>query len=176
MAKRFILTAFAQDRIGIVADITKIIYDNGCNLEDTEMTQLENEFVMMLLFNGKDSDILEPISRECRRLEKEKGISAYVRELEKETPKPAAKCVKHTILAEGIDHAGIIYKISVFLAKKGINIIRLESRLSPSPKSGTDFYTVKIETGIPGGVNLENLEHELSELGHEIEISMKLTE
>lgn len=48
MAKRFIMTAFAQDRIGIVADITKIIFDAGCNLEDSEMTQLENEFALML--------------------------------------------------------------------------------------------------------------------------------
>jgi glycine cleavage system transcriptional repressor len=52
MAKRFIMTAFAKDRIGLVADITKIIFDNECNLEDTEMTQLEDEFVIMLLFTG----------------------------------------------------------------------------------------------------------------------------
>ena len=72
MTKRFFMTAFAKDRVGLVADITKIIFDNDCNLEDTEMTQLADEFVIMLLFTGQNEGLIEQITKECRRLEKEK--------------------------------------------------------------------------------------------------------
>ena len=40
MQKKFIMTAFSKDRPGIVADVTEVIYENGCNLEDTTMTNM----------------------------------------------------------------------------------------------------------------------------------------
>ena len=66
MTKRFIMTAFAKDRLGLVADITKIVFQNGCNLENTRMTQLEDEFVIMLLFTGENEGLEDQISRDCR--------------------------------------------------------------------------------------------------------------
>ena len=54
MENRFIMTAFGQDRPGIVADVTRLLFENGCNLEDTTMTQLADEFTLILLFTSQD--------------------------------------------------------------------------------------------------------------------------
>ena len=170
MEKRFIMTAFAKDRIGLVADITKIIYEYDCNLEDTEMTQLEDEFVLMLLFTGKNKELIDHISKECRRLEREKGITAFVRELEEEPVKPLKSYNNYSLHAEGIDQAGIVYKISDFLAKHSINISRLISRKTPSPESGTPIYSVEIEIEVPVDKSFTELDHGLSELGQEMDI------
>ncbi|HZC68761.1 MAG TPA: ACT domain-containing protein, partial [Nitrospirales bacterium] len=43
------LTAFGQDRPGIVASLAEGLYHLGCNIEDTCMTRLRDEFAMMLL-------------------------------------------------------------------------------------------------------------------------------
>ena len=43
------LTAFGQDRPGIVAALAEGLYHLGCNIEDTCMTRLRDEFAMMLL-------------------------------------------------------------------------------------------------------------------------------
>src|SRR2546425_10744363 len=43
------LTAFGQDRPGIVAALAEGLYHLGCNIEDTCMTRLREEFAMMLL-------------------------------------------------------------------------------------------------------------------------------
>ena len=40
MEQKFIMTAFSKDRPGIVADVTEVIYENGCNLEDSTMTNM----------------------------------------------------------------------------------------------------------------------------------------
>ena len=37
MNQKFIMIAFGKDRPGIVADVSGIIYENGCNLEDSSM-------------------------------------------------------------------------------------------------------------------------------------------
>lgn len=174
MAKRFIMTAFAQDRIGVVADITKIIYDSGCNLEDSEMTQLEDEFVLMLIFAGDKDGLEAQLSADCRRLEREKSITAFVRELGEEVKKPPAPYTKHHIHAEGLDHAGIIYKISEFFARNSCNILELHSRQRQSPKSGTPLYTVEIDVEVPDALSMDDLEQGLDDLSHEIHIDFFL--
>ena len=174
MTKRFIMTAFAKDRLGLVADITKIIFDNDCNLEDTEMTQLADEFVIMLLFTGQKQGLLEQITRECRRLEKEKNISAFVRELEGEIIKPIKNFNAYSLHVEGVDQAGMVYKISDFLAKNSINIAKLLSRQTMSPQSGTIIYTIEIEIQVPKEKALDELEQDFSELGNQMQIDFHI--
>ncbi len=50
MSNRYIMTAFGKDRAGIVADVTRLLFENECNLEDTTMSMLADEFTLSLLF------------------------------------------------------------------------------------------------------------------------------
>lgn len=50
MGSYAILTAFGHDQPGIVAAITSGLFQLGCNIEDTCMTQLRGEFTMMRWF------------------------------------------------------------------------------------------------------------------------------
>ena len=78
MSKKFLLTAFSKDRPGIVADLSQVIYENGYNLEESSMTYLAGEFAILLLLSTSgqnDGDVQEKLSSECRRLEREKGIT-----------------------------------------------------------------------------------------------------
>ena len=79
MKQRFIMTAFGKDRPGIVADVTELIYESGCNLEDSHMTRLSDEFAMILLFSGNAEGLQDRLVKGCRRLEVEKDLSAYIR-------------------------------------------------------------------------------------------------
>ncbi|OQY02939.1 MAG: hypothetical protein B6I22_12635 [Desulfobacteraceae bacterium 4572_123] len=90
MSKKFLLTAFCKDRPGIVADISQVIYENECNLEDSAMTNLAGEFAILLLFSSMSAennvDLQEKLSGECRRLERDKGITAFIRPVSSEKP------------------------------------------------------------------------------------------
>ncbi|HMU75390.1 MAG TPA: ACT domain-containing protein, partial [Elusimicrobiota bacterium] len=39
--KRYLLTAAGGDRPGLVAAVTRSLFDHGCNLEDSAMTRLQ---------------------------------------------------------------------------------------------------------------------------------------
>jgi len=52
--KKYILTAFGKDKPGIVASITEILYKMGANIEDSSMSRLSGQFVIMLLFTSKN--------------------------------------------------------------------------------------------------------------------------
>ncbi len=50
----FAVSAVGVDRPGIVAAVTGVLVEQGCNLEDTSMSILRGHFAMMLLVAGPD--------------------------------------------------------------------------------------------------------------------------
>ncbi|MBF0468000.1 MAG: hypothetical protein HQK61_03810 [Desulfamplus sp.] len=174
MEKKFIMTAFGKDRPGIVADVSGIIYENGCNLEESQMGLLADEFTLILLLSGQGEMLEDNLYRDCRRLEKEKGISVFIRPLDFKQPDYKINGNRHTVSVEGIDQAGIVYKVSKLLADNNINIITLKSKTKPSPESGTSLYMMDIEVVFPDGIKTERIEHELEIIGKKLHVEISL--
>jgi len=175
MDHRYIMTAFGQDRPGIVADVTKLLFENGCNLEDTTMTQLADEFTLILLFTCQNREIEELLLRECRRLERDRGISAFMRPLQKRQDPGrgvSSTCVLHV---EGEDQAGIVYKISKYLADHGLNICNLQSTVKASPGSGTTIYVMDIHVQIPERMSIQQVEAGLSAVADELNVDITIS-
>ncbi|MCP4110340.1 MAG: hypothetical protein GY749_33260 [Desulfobacteraceae bacterium] len=176
MSKKFLLTAFCEDRPGIVADISQVIYENGCNLEDSTMTSLAGEFAIILLFSplsaGEETDLKEKLSMECRRLEKEKGITAFIRPVSYEGGKPKTDYYSKNLHVEGQDHAGIVFKVSRFLADSDINIATLNSEVKFSPESGSPIYSMELSIEIPPDVSLQTLEQGLNQIGDQLNVDI----
>jgi glycine cleavage system transcriptional repressor len=175
MGQRFIMTAFGKDRPGIVADVTRILYENGCNLEDNSMTLLADEFTLILLFSANSSGVQEQLGLDCRRLEREKGISAFLRPLEARQGTAPAAGITAILHVEGMDQAGIVYKISQFLADQGINIVDLKSVVQASPESGAAIYRMNITVQIPAGTMLDRVESGLTSVAQELHVEISLT-
>ncbi len=175
MEQKFILTAFGKDRPGIVADVTELIYENGCNLEDTRMTLLAGEFTLIVLLSSLDTDrtdLAERLKNACRRLEQEKGLSAFVREVGSMEGYEIGPHAPHTIRLEGMDQAGIVFKISRYLSSHGINIIDLKSKRQFMPQSGTALYSMEINVQIPKTVSLDEFDEGLSKIGDELNVEI----
>ena len=175
MDKRFILTAFGKNRPGIAADVTRILYENGCNLEDNSMTRLADEFTLILLLTCPDSETVEQLQKECRRLEMDKGISAFMRpvaERQETDQTPPAGC---TLQVEGMDQAGIVYKISQHLADKNVDIVDLKSSVKESPLSGTSIYLMNIEVQLPEDMTPKNLEDSLVPVADDLHVDITVS-
>jgi len=175
MDNRYIMTAFGQDRPGIVADVTKLLFDNGCNLEETTMTLLADEFTLILLFTSQEQGIEDLLLRECRRLERDKGISAFVRPLQQRREirrDDLTSCVLHV---EGEDQAGIVYKVSQFLADHGLNISNLQSSVKASPGSGTAIYVMDIHVQVPQELPMTNIETGLGSVADELHVDISVS-
>ena len=173
MEKKFIMTAFGKDRPGFVADISQVIYENGCNLEDSTMTGVSDEFALIILFSGLEEGGLEDqLAKDCRRLEREKGISAFIRPVGSETEEPKEAFSSHTLHVEGLDQAGIVYKVSRYLADNNINIANLNSKVDCSPESGAAIYSMEIQVEISQGAPLDNIEQGLTQIADDLNVDI----
>ena len=175
MGQRFIMTAFGKDRPGIAADVTQILYENGCNLEDTSMTLLAGEFTLILLFTAGSADVEVSLSKACRRLEQEKNISAFLRPLESQKPVESRGFFTRSLHVEGLDQAGIVYNVSRFLANNRINIVDLKSTVKASPESGTAMYMMDIIVQIPEATAMEPLTEGLRAVADELNVDIILS-
>ncbi len=174
MEQKFIMTAFGKDRPGIVADVSQLVYENGCNLEDSTMALMADQFTIMLLLAGQGNDLEERLSNACRRLEIEKGVSAFLRRVDDSAPQAAGARTTRTVHVEGLDKAGIVYRISRFLADRGVNIVTLDSRMNFTPESGAAIYSMKISVHVPEDVSLDELADGLSEIGDQLNVDVSI--
>ena len=172
MEKRFIMAAFSQDRPGVVADITRLLYENGCNLEDSSMANIMDEFAILMLFSGSGDSLEGKLAEECRALEQEKGITAYIKAVASEAKENREQYSRKTITVEGIDQTGIVYKVSRFLADNHINIENLTSQRRLSPESGTALYFMNIKVQVPEEVSSRALEDGLSQVGEDLTLDV----
>lgn len=174
---KFLLTAFSKDRPGIVADLSQVIYENGYNLEESSMTNLAGEFAILLLLSASSAnggDAQEKLTTECRRLEREKGITAFIRPVGQELPKQQSGVVTKTIHVEGLDQAGIVYKVSRFLADNTININTLKTEMRMTPESGAAIYIMTIVVEIPTQLSLQVVEDGLGRIGDQLNVDVSI--
>jgi glycine cleavage system transcriptional repressor len=170
MKQWFALSAIGRDRPGIVADLSELIYECDCNLEDSSMTILGSEFAVLLLLTGEGVDIAARLSAACKRLEWEKRLTVFFRPLDAE-PIPyrsSHRASRYALQAVGVDKAGIVAKLARCLADHRVNVAQLQTQSRREPESGTPIFTVQILMDVPGDVDLDALRERLEVVAGEL--------
>ncbi len=173
----FALSAIGRDRPGIVADLSELIYECDCNLEDSSMTILGGEFAVLLLLSGQSPDSDQRLSAACKRLEWEKRLTVFFRPLEEEPLRYGAgqDTLHYELLATGVDKAGIVARVARCLAEHGANIVQMHTTAQPEPGSGTVIYNMRITLDVPSRVDETTLRERLDHIADDLHIHIDLT-
>src|SRR5687768_18254857 len=67
----------------------------------------------------------------------------------------------YSLRVTGVDRPGIVHGVSELLAKRGVNVASLESRLAHAPLSGTPMFVLEAELQVPSELALSALRKEL---------------
>ena len=113
------VTAVGADRPGIVAAVTGVLVEHGCNLADTSMTILRGHFAMMLVVDA-------PAALSPAQLEEALGGPASALDLVV-TVRPIDEAVAAspggepwTVSVYGSDRPGIVHGVTSKLAAAGV--------------------------------------------------------
>jgi glycine cleavage system transcriptional repressor len=167
--KYFIITAYGKDQPGIVAGITKVLYEKGFNIEDSAMTRLNNEFTVMLVVTTEENITEDDLKKEFQDLAKEKNLSISVKEITEETLKDKKEIGEvYNIVVYGADKPGIVYSVAKLLADKNINIADLRTEKS------NDLYILISQVEFPPDVNEEEIKGQLDRLKDELNIDISI--
>lgn len=159
MKKWFMLTLVGRDRPGIVAQITRALYEGDCNLGEASMVRLGGNFTVMLMvqFAGNDSALDGLIGPTCQSFD----LRHHVDAIEGELLHHLDPDVRITVY--GADRSGIVAEAAGTLAENGFNILNLESDVGGTAES--PIYVMTIEGVAEQGI--EVLEAALQKLAQE---------
>ena len=173
MTHRWIVTALGQDRPGIVAGVTKILYQLGCNLEDSAMTRLEGEFAIMLIFSSPPKVGDEQLRRAFRPLEQRLRLVVHLKPLTKaETDTPRKHGQAQLISVYGADKPGIVFHVCDALAKAGANITDVHTHRSAT--GGPTLYLTLLEVELPPKCPAASMETALKRVAKRLGVEVSL--
>ena len=167
----FAVTIISKDRPGIVADTTEVLYQLGCNIEDSSCTMLGGDFAMILIVSHEKPFTKARLVEQFRHLQEQKGLVAHVRHLsEDEVCHREMEGELCLISVYGADRPGIVFKVTRLLADRKVNITDLNSRLAGAPEA--PIYVLMLEAILPEDLGLDELSALLENLRKELDVEI----
>lgn len=167
----FAVSMVGKDRPGIVAAIAEGLFHLGCNIADSSCTMLAGEFAMILIVSHprpfSKTRLFEELKVPCDNL----GMSLSVRTLQNdEVLRQEIEGEICLVSVYGADQPGIVYRVTRELARWGINIMDLSTKLIGTKEQ--PVYVMMLEAAMPDGQTPEDLERLLEKLKKELSVEI----
>ena len=155
------VTAVGADRPGIVAAVTKVLVEQGCNLEDTSMTILRGHFAMMLVVDAPPELGAEALEAALAVPASDLDLVVTVRAIREAVDAPPGGD-PWALSVYGADRPGIVHGVTALLAEQGVNIVDLATRVIGDP--GQPVYAMVLEITVPPELDTDDLRSRLEAL------------
>jgi glycine cleavage system transcriptional repressor len=149
-----VITASGEDKVGLVDQLSGKIVDSGCNIEESRMAVLGEQFALIMLVSGP-WNALSKLEGQMGGLGELLGLTIIQkRTRQRERTKPA---IPYRVEVLAMDHPGIVRNLAAFFAKNGINIEELQTDTYPAPHTGTSMFSVVMTVGIHADIHIPTL-------------------
>jgi len=146
--KKIAVFVLGPDRPGIIATVSRTLFEHGCNLEDVSQTILQEAFVGIFIGTIEKTRSEETVLAALRTAVEPKGLTAYLSLLEPSTgDQPISE--SYVITTIGPDRPGLVAGITEVLAAHSVNITNLKAvfRGARNPHHNVMIYEIDIPLG-----------------------------
>jgi glycine cleavage system transcriptional repressor len=170
--QHFALTVVGRDRPGIVAQVTEILFNLGCNIADSSCSILGGQFAMILIiahptFTNRDSfgTAFQPLE--------EVDLTVALRVL-----KPGGELHPNLegeicmISVYGADRPGIVYHVARVLGENKVNITDLNTKLVGSEQR--PVYVMILEAVLPVNVAEDDVNGWMNPLREQLQVDISV--
>jgi glycine cleavage system transcriptional repressor len=161
------VTVIGDDRPGIVAAVTKALYEAGCNLEDVSSTILRGHFAMMLIVRTDEQTDPQELDGRLQQVGADLGLIITARPVG-DVPAAVAPPT-HMVSVYGADRPGIVFRVTELLARYDINVTDLTSRVIGPSDAPVYALMMEVVMGDEGSVK-----QGLSALSAELNVDVSL--
>ena len=175
MKRRAAFTFIGKDRPGIVAGVSQAFFRSGCNIEDTTMTLLENQFAMILIVTIPSLFAEKQLKQRFDKFRRKWGLN-YFKKIVSSDWMPGEKHPPGTrtylITVAGKDRTGIVYETSRIAAAAHLNITDLNSKVVG--KGEKSVFLMMLEVDVPKGFQWKRLEPAWKKLKNRLGVDVRL--
>jgi glycine cleavage system transcriptional repressor len=169
----FVVTATGADQPGIIAAVTGVLVEQGCQLEDTEMAVLHGHFAMMLVVVGPDGltalDLEDALAKGATDLDMAVIVRSIPDPAPGLSPQPgrggasgAQPASLWSVSVHGANRPGIVFEVARILARHDVNIVGMETRVvADRPKAD---LAMSLDVSVPDRISAEDIVAELDAL------------
>jgi glycine cleavage system regulatory protein len=169
MAVVHILTVVARDRPGLIEALSAVVQRHQGNWIDSSMARLGGEFAGILRVSIPEAAGVS-FAADLDALAREGVAVTLHRDLEE---RPAGSHHARLELT-GADQPGIVHTVSAVLAKNGVNIEQLETRVFTGSMNGAPLFSAEADIVLPPGLSRESLCDALEAIAHDIMVDIVL--
>jgi glycine cleavage system transcriptional repressor len=160
-----VISVMAQDRPGIVAEVTEGISSLGGNLADLRESVLCGYFTMILIAGFPHQMKPEEVESSLAGVT---GARVSVMPHQGSLPDTESAGQAYVLSAVGRDRIGLVAQVSRFCCDRGVNILDLASHVE------ADQYTMMLLLDLSGIQSVDTFKKELFDLGKESGLNLVL--
>lgn len=163
---QLIVTAVGPDRPGLVAALTRHVFEEGASLADSRMVNLRGHFALLALIEGSP----QTLASLRRKLESDSTKMGLRIELYEAAPATARVpgSVPYRLKVYSNDQPGIAARVTALLHQHSVNVEELETRVESAPFAGTPLFVLEGVVTLPPGTSARKMRDELGVLGEKI--------
>lgn len=165
MSSLVAVTVIGDDKPGIVAAVTKALFESGCNLQDVSSTILRGHFSMVLIVQLPEAVTAERLEEALQDGTQGLDLLVSVRpvdEVDRDIGAPT-----HMVSVYGGDKPGIVFHVAERLAAMGANVTDLTSRVLGDDEP---VYALMLEVAAEGADIEAGLETLKDEIGVDVSV------
>ena len=174
MSEWILISVFGRDRPGIVANVSRVLYQNGGNIEELSQTALKGQFAMILIASASHSNSLAGLKEEMGNLGRDLDLEINLRKIKEEdmVPFDSGETEPFILTVRGEDRPGLVYGITEVLAERGINVTNLDAKTT---RVGDKLEYIQLfEVDIPKSQDYARVQEKLRARGKEMGVAVDL--
>ncbi|MFP4657348.1 MAG: glycine cleavage system protein R [Desulfonatronovibrionaceae bacterium] len=171
MPNKFVLSVLGQDRPGIVALVTRILAENGCNIEDLTQTILQSQFAAIIIFTAPDGSTPASLEKDLDAALDPLGLNMNIKSIQTRSlaEKPFQPFV---VTTQGKDRVGQIALLSEAIRHFDCNITKINainrSELYP------DKIVMIFEIDVPLHTDINELKKAVGQAAENMQLSFSV--
>lgn len=172
MAKEYVLTLTAANRIGILAAVSNAIAELSGNMRQIDVSVVRNYFTMILSAEFPDHRDPDVIIDHLRDMGRPYGLSILLNDPldDGAFDSPAEECESYFLTLTGSNQPGAMRMISSKLMQEGVDIANLHA----AQEDDGDRFRMTLEISVPIGIDPTSLTIALEALNHDADITAEL--
>ena len=170
---KMIISVLGKDCPGIIAAVTKVLFENDFNIEDVSQTILQNQFSGIFIASGPSgyshSDLRQALDSNTADFK----LNFFVRELGSNAVTwTTCDCEPFIITTRGPDRKGLVANVTALLAAHNVNVTQLRAVFRGGNEPGKNVMIYEVD--IPLDIDQKKLRNDLQVKGDELNIQISI--